>query len=644
MSAGMPSAASADPAAFAPRGGVALEQLAAVHVDVDAGFGRAEALETEALDASTFAAGELAWTVALAEGGAEMVAYRSAVSAHQDRIARAVTPLEEELEPWLLFLHRYEIDLAPFDMLDGLGLNLGDVARLGRRWASRYDASPRLARKAKKGRRRILERAARREPLWLPVVHVGDATLVPSPAGARARRRAEGAAEIEAAEAKLEAARPALLDHVTLDVYAAFVAALRVAKPDARDALLTRMGLTPALAAALDDVWMQRVADDPVLRSDFRVLTRHFMEATRLRSRGANAAANHVIAALDLPEPPPAPSPSATVVPSPRPPAGAPDPAGADRGGHADHHQPAVPSPDAAIDGTITAPSIILGEVLPFVAPDPDAPPPPAVAHLLPPARGAGATVTLVPAVSDAELSGAVRPASSAASSLGSSIDATSAALVPELLALDALPFASVARGSASPDDDDDLDATGIVAALIEDDATATTPRVVVVPNDDDAAETGLVAALTDADLETTFVREGDDADEATVMVAALRDDELSDRTGVVDPSKLGRQPLPFVAPTAPAPRAPTAPAPRPVTPAATPGFTVENYASLAVELSVWPHHRAQVLARYGVRDLPALRRVWDPRLQADPALRARYVAAGRAYRAWLLSRGQPPR
>lgn len=42
------------------------------------------------------------------------------------------------------------------------------------------------------------------------------------------------------------------------------------------------------------------------------------------------------------------------------------------------------------------------------------------------------------------------------------------------------------------------------------------------------------------------------------------------------------------------------------------------------------------MLARYGVADLPAIRKAWDPKLAADPSLRRSYVQACASYRRWL--------
>lgn len=78
------------------------------------------------------------------------------------------------------------------------------------------------------------------------------------------------------------------------------------------------------------------------------------------------------------------------------------------------------------------------------------------------------------------------------------------------------------------------------------------------------------------------------------------------------------------------------APAPKVVP---TPTLTLEQYASLCVELDRWPAARPAILARYQIANdvgLAALRVSWNDRLASDPSLFARWTPACERYRAWL--------
>jgi hypothetical protein len=98
--------------------------------------------------------------------------------------------------------------------------------------------------------------------------------------------------------------------------------------------------------------------------------------------------------------------------------------------------------------------------------------------------------------------------------------------------------------------------------------------------------------------------------------------------------------------PAASARRAEPAPAPpqaappaSPTTPAPAPRLSLEQYASLCVELGLYPDRAALTLKRYGVSPAQkdALNRYYHAALAADPALRDRWEAACRTYRDWLI-------
>jgi hypothetical protein len=77
-------------------------------------------------------------------------------------------------------------------------------------------------------------------------------------------------------------------------------------------------------------------------------------------------------------------------------------------------------------------------------------------------------------------------------------------------------------------------------------------------------------------------------------------------------------------------------PPPQPA-PAAT-RFTLEQFASLAAELSVSPHAAAQIRARYGIDEAGqrAESEEWGKRFAADPALYSRYGELYQYYRDWV--------
>lgn len=121
-----------------------------------------------------------------------------------------------------------------------------------------------------------------------------------------------------------------------------------------------------------------------------------------------------------------------------------------------------------------------------------------------------------------------------------------------------------------------------------------------------------------------------------------------SKETGTLEtkePLVRGAQILPFRGPkSAPVDVAvvePSTPAPVKV------DLTVEQYASLTVELAFWPDARAATLARYGIADEDAFARLeadWRPRIAWEPGVVARWSEACRAYRAWLVERAQAPK
>ncbi|MFO0615919.1 MAG: hypothetical protein U0414_25210 [Polyangiaceae bacterium] len=71
-------------------------------------------------------------------------------------------------------------------------------------------------------------------------------------------------------------------------------------------------------------------------------------------------------------------------------------------------------------------------------------------------------------------------------------------------------------------------------------------------------------------------------------------------------------------------------------------GLTLEQYAYLCVELSMYPKNPAPVLSRYGLAlsAQAAVESGWDARLERDPAQKQRFRETFVKYSAWLRSRG----
>jgi hypothetical protein len=243
--------------------GVSLEQYAAVSAALAEPFPLDDVLAIEEIASDAWAEASSEWKARLVEGSAgagELFEdYRRELAAAEDRLARRVAPLDDDIEAWISFLHAYSSDPAAFDLLQGLGLGLNDVSRLQRRWTGRIAADAALQKRAAK-----LEG---KKPGRLPPITVEQAQLRRSPAAAQA---AERAAALPAKEERgLE------IEHLRLDQYAALRAELEVF-PDEPDRAFAKHGLsTEAARAAADRRWREEIAGDPALERDFERLFNH---------------------------------------------------------------------------------------------------------------------------------------------------------------------------------------------------------------------------------------------------------------------------------------------------------------------------------------------------------------------------------
>ncbi|MCC6521717.1 MAG: hypothetical protein IT373_03565 [Polyangiaceae bacterium] len=254
--------------------GLPLAQLAAVRAALAAPFELDVVLAVEHLTAEAWAEGELAWKERLAADPDAMARYRQLLVAAEDRLARRVRPLDDDLEAWTRFVRAYAADAGAFGLLGRLGLGLGDLARLQRQWAQKLE-HPVLARRADELGHRLDELVARGEPVRVPPVVLGPRELRPSRAAA-ARRARE-------ANARAVAARPPGTP-LGLAAYAALCAELAEGGSDARPAVAARHGIPPDELDAVHAAWRARLAADRALAADFRALAAHHERRLRLRA------------------------------------------------------------------------------------------------------------------------------------------------------------------------------------------------------------------------------------------------------------------------------------------------------------------------------------------------------------------------
>ena len=266
---------------------LALDRFAAVGAALAEGFPLADVLAIEGLDAAAWTEAELAWTARLSSDPAELARYGEALDAAQDRLARKVTPLDDDVAAWVAFLAAFSSATDAAELLAAHALGMNDLSRLRRRWAKRVEAD--------RGVEKKMEQLKKRGPGALPKVRVEPPRLRPSPR-AEAERAAAAKASTGAAHARLGGAAGAMGEKakisappLTLDRYAMFAAERAAPRADAAR-VLARFGLSSAEADALDEVFHARFASDVELERDF----------TRLR---AHHAARLAAAAVPAPKP-----------------------------------------------------------------------------------------------------------------------------------------------------------------------------------------------------------------------------------------------------------------------------------------------------------------------------------------------------
>ena len=233
--------------------GVPLEQVAAVHAAVAEGFDLDEVLAVEGLPKRAWFEAELSWKRRLVEDDAVFAAYERELNDHQEKLSRRVSPIDQDVEAWVTFLRLYGDHDEPFVWLGELGLALPDLSRLSRHWTSRFEAEPRLAKKATKLAKKLEDRAADGKAVVLERVTVGARALLAS-AAAGSFVEATGVDD-GGAEVAPEVTAPVM----GLDRYAALTAKLTdwlLAPPSGvPEPYLAPVGPTAAGTAAVARLW-----------------------------------------------------------------------------------------------------------------------------------------------------------------------------------------------------------------------------------------------------------------------------------------------------------------------------------------------------------------------------------------------------
>jgi hypothetical protein len=425
-------------------------------------------------------------------------------------------------------------------------------------------------------RKKALE-LARNKPSAIPKVTVTRADLRPFP---WTKKRTLGTAPAALEKPKMLSSS-FIGDSFGLERYASLHADLSLSKQGTR-AVLARQALTDESFAAIEERWRRRFATDPTLEQDFRRLVRYYEARLRMRPPSGKSAA--VIAPMPAVEPP---------LPPQAPPA-----------------KPAL----ADLAGTSLALDVPRGEALPFAKRvDP------------PSARLAATSLALdlpvkpaLPFAKDAppslEIAAPLPAAAKADRRPAESLSGTSLALnVPRG---DALPFAkSVAPPSAR------LAATSLALDL---------PVKPALPFATDAPPSlEILPAAAKAER-----RPGEALTGTSLALNVPRGDALPFAKSV-EPraARLGETSLALDLPVKPA--LPFANEPKPPALA----LSLEQHASLSVEVALEPARALATLARYGLT--PEAKRALDEHYRAEvaksPAVREAWERAYRTYYDWVV-------
>lgn len=265
--------------------GVPLAQYAAVIAALAEDFPLPEILAVEGLSAGAWSRAMSAWKQTLVSDGLNQgplfESYKIELGRAEDRLARRIKPLDEDLFTWTAFLKIWSAHPSPPDLLAKHKLRMNDLGRLTRRWSSRLEADPSLKKKA-------ASLAKDSRPAELPPITAEPSVLRPS-AAARAAKSEPALAD---------AGRDGDFRGISLDQFASLTAELE-AFPDDHERIYGLYGLTDAAArAACERAWRTRLANDPNLHRDWKSLTAHYRRQRR-------AAPPRALPGVEPPRPPP---------------------------------------------------------------------------------------------------------------------------------------------------------------------------------------------------------------------------------------------------------------------------------------------------------------------------------------------------
>lgn len=591
--------------------GISLPQYAAVKAAQAEGFSEKEVLDVEGIDPRRWARADPSWKLRLVDDPSVFAAYEVELAAAEDWLDREVSPLGEDVESWARFLSAFAAKGA--ELLSANDLRLSDVSRLRRRWTRRIEQDPRVE-------ERITE--LRNTPAAPPAIQASPAVLRPS---RYARGRVEPAAA--AAFAANGQTEPAL----TLDRYAALCAEIAERPTDAARTL-ARYGLSgDGALSELDRIWRAEMERAPELAADFRRLFAH--NRARLSAPGR----------VPLPAEPPHEVAAASVAPQ--------------------TFHAAPPAIREALRGTALVLDIPRGLVLPFAQPVSGVPPLES-RRLDPPARsggvGTGTALALDVPRGDALPFAKDPPGPAALPVAPRSALAETSALV-DVGSGPALPFntappsasrseiSNPVREAHSAEEPPSGPRTGTSLTL-------DVPRGAALPFAHAAPDSAPLPGVRRTDFAATsavvdanrgpalpFLGEGSGPREGPTPRPASRNKLGKLALSLDIPRELRAVRPEQKAGPAPATMPADTNAARPAQGAAAPVLTLEQYASLYVELSMSPGREVETLVRYRLtpQQKQALDGHYGERIAKDPAMRRAWDAACRTYEAWLRTTGR---
>lgn len=630
-------------AAGAPEG-VPLSQYAAVVAALEEGFALDDVLAIEGLDAPAWERATVVYRRELAMEPPALERYAKHLAESQERLGRSVEPLDSSLAAWMGFLEQFGSARDPGALMATLGLRSSDLARLQRRWKARFEDEAVQKEAARLQRERSLPPISELE--------LGRSELSASPDARPRFGPPPPSAEEQPASSEGLAPESLAAPSLGLLEFATLSAELE-ASPEERDRIFARFGLTtPRARQAVVDLWRSRIAADAALKKDFEILLSHASRRVG-RSKATARAADAPSAAESSARPAPpvaAPRPPEAPSPLPAPTRGDPPPPPL--------ATPATPPNPLAV--TAAAVARQKPKTMPFSQPP-----------------GPGSTV--------GALGSQQRPGPPKAPGVGTGTAPAFKAPIG-----DAIPFAR--SRSAPPREASSLPLAGPTAVApkvgVPPPSLTTTapqarrptgPTIPFKPGEGrpPPATPGPERSPADrAEAKAGFERQGGTAPLSPSPPSALSSTAPIPKgpkppttpfaaPPVAAPSKLAQSSLSLDIPrhlfakqaaggtgvgTAP-PRDAVAPAaanpssaPRPpeaAAPAHPPfvALTLQQYASLQVELSVVPQRAGETLARYGLT--PAAKQhvdaEWHRAMTHNPALRAAWQRAYETYYAWFV-------